>query len=197
MSEPVSDVLSGYDYERAANDLRQRLFYEARDLANLVLQTAKSNIRYYPDVRNHLTQDIAILGSMIAADIEADHWQAWLEQFGKGSMMAGPEQNRGLITYMNSKYWNALRSKTTRIVKGRAAGYYASISSKQPKYSGGSYRGVDLEELAERGDIDAKFKPTPPTYFLRVALQSNKARILQGFAHVLEEFPYHKYFRKG
>jgi len=192
----VEILIKGYDHERAEMDLRRILMQEAEELAELVLRTAESNIRYYPDVRNRLTKDIYALGQdMIVADITADHWQAWLEQFGKGSLMAGPSENPGLVTYMNSEYWNRLRSKSTRVVVGRPPGRYKSIDG-EIKVSRGRYAGVNLEELAERGVIDAKFKPTPPTFFLRKALQSNRNRILQGLQRVIETFPYHMYFRR-
>lgn len=51
-------------------------------------------------------------------------------------------------------------------------------------------------KLAERGDIDASFKATPPTYFLRTAIQSNRKRILDGISRVITEFPYHRYFKE-
>lgn len=192
----VEILITGFDSERAEIDLRRALLQEAESLADLVMQTAKSNIRHYPEVRNSLKKEIYSLGQyMIVADITADHWQAWLEQFGKGSLMAGPNDNPGLIKYMNSELWNRLRSRSTRIVVGRPFGRYQGMNG-EIKVSRGGYAGVDLEELAERGDIDARFKPSPPTFFLRKALQSNRNRILQGLQHVVETFPYHNYFRR-
>jgi len=193
----ITDVISGYDAARASAALERRLETEIRGLTALVLQTAKSNVRYYPEVRNHLhAQLFVVANKMITGEITADYWQAWMEQFGKGSLMAGPDQNPGLVKYFNSDAWNRLRSRSSRVVVGRARGTYRSIDGVIRR-SGGGYAGVDLEELAARGDIDKKFAPTPPTFFLRVALQSNKDRILQGVASVIEEFPYHKYFVKG
>jgi hypothetical protein len=190
----ITDVLSGYDTARASAALEKALETEIRVLTALVLQTAKSNIRYYPEVRNHLhAQLFVVANKMISGQITADYWQAWLEQFGKGSLMAGPDQNPGLVKYFNSDAWNRLRSRSSRVVVGRPKGRYRSIEGTY-RISGGGYAGVDLEELAERGDIDKKFTPTPPTFFLRVALQSNRNRILQGLSRVIEEFPYHKYF---
>jgi hypothetical protein len=108
--------------------------------------------------------------------------------------MADSSQNPGLTKYMSSDAWNRLRPSGSRVVVGRTRGNYKSIEGKL-QYSGGGYAGVDLEELAARGDIDKKFGPTPPTFFMRIALQSNKNRIMQGIARVIEEFPYHKYFK--
>jgi hypothetical protein len=131
---------------------------------------------------------------MFSMEITADYWQAWLEQFGKGSLMAGPLDNPGLTNYMNSDLWNSFRSRSTRVVAGRGAGRYKSIDGTT-KTSSGSMAGVDLEELAARGDIDKSFGPTPPTFFLRQALQANRDRILQGLQNVIFSFPYHKYFK--
>lgn len=193
----ITDMLTGYDAEGANRALQADLANEIAKLTALVLETAKSNVRYYPEVRNHLQMHmIEIANEIIIGEVTADYWQAWLEQFGKGSLMADSNQNPGLITYMNSEAWNRFRSKGSKVVVGRGKGNYKSIDGTL-RYSGGGYAGIDLEELAARGEIDKKFAPTPPTYFLRIALQSNRNRILQGLANVIADFPYHKYFKKG
>ena len=191
----ITNMISGFDSIKATHDLEADLSDEIAKLIRLVLETAKSNIKYYPEVRNHLESKMFVLANeSINGEVTADYWQAWLEQFGKGSLMAGTDQNPGLVTYMNSEAWNRIRSKGNKVVVGRGKGNYKSIDGTL-KYSGGGYAGVDLEELAARGDIDKKFAPTPPTYFLRIALQSNKNRILEGISQVILEFPFHKYFK--
>ncbi|MDF2651699.1 MAG: hypothetical protein K0Q73_7504 [Paenibacillus sp.] len=191
----ITNMISGYDFTRASQDLQKKLSVEIVGLTGLVMETARSNVRYYPEVRNHLEKQFIVLANeMISGQVTADYWQAWLEQFGKGSLMADSSQNPGLVSYMSSEAWNSLRSSGSKVVVGRTRGNYKSIEGKV-RYSGGGYAGVDLEELAARGDIDKKFGPTPPTYFLRIALQSNRNRILQGISRVIEEFPYHKYFK--
>lgn len=192
----IDQLLTGYNAAKAAADLETELLKEIALLSEMVKQTAASNIRYYPEVRDHLERHLVVLANRaIEGEITADYWQAWLEQFGKGSKMAGPDQNPGLDRYMNSEMWNSLRSWSSRVVVGRGKGKYKSISGKVLE-SGGGYAGVDLEELAERGDIDPRFKATPPTFFLRVALHSNKNRILQGISNVITNFPYHNYFTR-
>ncbi|MFT9367014.1 hypothetical protein [Paenibacillus polymyxa] len=189
-------MITGYDAARAAKDLENKLAVEITGLTKLVMLTAKSGIRYYPAVRDHLEMHMFVLANqIISGDITAHCWQAWLEQFGKGSKMADSSQNPGLITYMNSEAWNRLRSKGDRIIVGRSRGKYRAIDGTM-KESGGGYAGVDLEELAERGDIDPSFRATPPTYFLRIAIQSNRKRILDGISRVITQFPYHKYFKE-
>lgn len=193
----ITDLIRGYDVAKANQAMEKLLEREISGLIGIILQTAKANIRYYPDVRNHLEASLFTLANdMINGAVTADYWQAWLEQFGKGSLMADSAQNPGLVTYMNSDAWNRLRSKGARVVVGRPEGAYKSIDGTV-RVSGGGYAGVDLEELAARGDIDKSYGPTPPTFFLRIALQSNKNRILQGLAQVIEEFPYQKYFIRG
>lgn len=193
----IENMLTGYNAARAAADLENELLKEIALLSELVKQTAASNIRYYPEVRDHLERHLVILANRaIEGEITADYWQAWLEQFGKGSKMAGPKDNPGLIRYMNSDLWNAYRSRSNRAVVGRGKGKYKSITGEMLE-SRGKYAGVDLEELAERGDIDPRFKATPPTFFLRIALQSNRNRILQGISNVITNFPYHKYFLRS
>lgn len=187
-------MITGYDAARASKDLENKLAVEITGLTKLVLLTAKGGIRYYPAVRDKIEMNMFVLANkMIEGDITADYWQAWLEQFGKGSLMADSSQNPGLVTYMNSDAWNRLRSRSSKVVVGRGQGNYKSIDGTM-RFSGGGYAGVDLEELAERGDIDPKFKPSPPTYFLRIAIQSNRARIIQGLSEVIANFPFHRYF---
>lgn len=193
----ITDMIMGYDAQRASKDLEKKLAVQITGLTGLVMETARSNVRYYPEVRNHLQRHMFVLANqMISGEVTADYWQAWLEQFGKGSLMADASQNPGLVTYMNSEAWNRLRSRGSRVVVGRLRGNYKSIDGKI-RNSGGSYAGVDLEELAARGDIDSSFGPTPPTFFMRKALQMNKNRILQALVEVIDNFPYHKYFLKG
>ncbi|MCL6459575.1 MAG: hypothetical protein K6T85_16370 [Gorillibacterium sp.] len=189
-------MITGYDSVKATKELENRLSVEITGLTKIILLTAQGGIRYYPAVRDHLNMQMVILANqIISGEITADYWQAWLEQFGKGSLMADGSKNPGLVTYMNSEAWNRLRSKGSKVVVGRGQGNYKSIDGTM-RFSGGGYAGVDLEELAERGDIDAKFKATPPTYFLRIALQANRNRIIEGITRIIEEFPYHRYFRE-
>ncbi|MCY9593724.1 hypothetical protein PC41400_21595 [Paenibacillus chitinolyticus] len=193
----MTDGYKGFNAEKASRDMETALSVQIAGLCGLVLQTAKSNVRYYPEVRNHLERQIFVLAhEMIAGEVTVDYWQAWLEQFGKGSKMAGSSENPGLTSYMNSDLWNRLRPSGSRVVVGRKKGNYRSIDGTV-RLSGGSYAGVDLEELAARGDIDSSYGPTPPSYFLRAALQANRNRILQGLQEVIEGFPYHKYFEMG
>lgn len=185
----------GYNYQIAERDLRNELIKEVISLSELVEESAKANIRYYPEVRNHLRRRLEVLASdMLSVEITADYWQAWLEQFGKGSLMAGPQDNPGLVNYMNSDLWNRYRSRSSKVIAGRGKGKYRSIDGTIQS-SGGRMAGVDLEELAARGDIDKKFAPTPPTLFLRQALQANQDRIIQGLQGVLLNFPYQNYFK--
>ncbi|WP_274362752.1 hypothetical protein [Paenibacillus thermotolerans] len=193
----ITDILSGYDHQRASNDLQNALLKEIDELTTLVLETARSNVRYYPDVRSKLQKELFFVANqMISGEVKTDYWEAFLEQFGKGSLMAGENENPGLRAYINSDIWNRLRSKNIRAVVGRARGSYKSIDGTV-RYSGGSRRGVNLEFLAQKGIIDQKFLPTPQTYFLRIALKSNRRRILQGLQRVIETFPYQNYFLKG
>lgn len=185
----------GYNANVAERDLRKALLSEIIALADLVVETAKGSVRYYPEVRNHVRLHMETLASdMFSMSITADYWQSWLEQFGKGSLMAGPGENPGLSRYMRSELWNKHRSNSSRAVAGRGRGKYKAMDGSM-RESGGSYAGVDLEELAARGEIDKSFGPTPPTFFLRIALQSNRQRILEGLQSVINNFPYHRYFR--
>lgn len=121
-------MIIGYDAERSAKDLENKLAVEITGLTKIIMLTAKTGIRYYPAVRESLAMHMTVLANqMISGDITADYWQAWLEQFGKGSLMAGPSQNPGLISYMNSEAWNKLRSKGSRVVVGRGRGKYRAI----------------------------------------------------------------------
>ncbi|ANY70413.1 hypothetical protein BBD42_30885 [Paenibacillus sp. BIHB 4019] len=191
----MSNGYVGYDHALAERDLRNAMLAEIIALANIVTETAKGNIRYYPAVRDYVRAHLETLASdMFSMRITADYWQAWLEQFGKGSLMAGPAENPGLARYMASDLWNSYRSRSNKAVVGRGKGKYRAIDGSIQE-SGGNYAGVDLEELAARGDIDQSYGPTPPTYFLRIALQANRQRILQGLQRVIEDFPYHRYFK--
>ncbi len=193
----ITSMLMGFDAAGAEAALTKRLTAEVAELTKLVLNSARGNIRYYPEVASHLQEQLFVLaGQSINGVVSSSFWQAWLEQFGKGSLMAGPDQNPGLIRYMSSGEWNNLRDRSSRAIVGRIKGTYRGIDGVERK-SGGGQAGVNLEELAAQGEIDPSFGPTPPTFFLRIALQSNRGRILASLQRVIENFPYHDYFREG
>jgi len=193
----ITSMMNGFDAAGAEAALTKRLTAEVAELTKLVLNSARGNIRYYPEVASHLQEQLFVLaGQSINGVVSSSFWQAWLEQFGKGSLMAGPDQNPGLIRYMSSGEWNNLRDRSSRAIVGRIKGTYRGIDGVERK-SGGGRAGVNLEELAAQGEIDPSFGPTPPTFFLRIALQSNRGRILASLQRVIENFPYHAYFREG
>lgn len=193
----ITGMLNGYDYQGAEAALTRRLAVEVTELTKLVLNSARGNIRYYPDVAAHLQEQLFVLaGQSVNGVVSTTFWQSWLEQFGKGSLMAGPELNPGLVRYMSSSEWNGLRDRSSRAIVGRIKGTYRGIDGVERK-SGGGRAGVNLEELAAQGEIDPAFGPTPPTFFLRIALQSNRGRILASLQRVVEAFPYHECFREG
>lgn len=193
----ITSMMTGFDAAGAEAALTKRLTAEVIELTKLVLNSARGNIRYYPEVASHLQEQLFVLaGQSINGVVSSSFWQAWLEQFGKGSLMAGPDQNPGLIRYMSSGEWNNLRDRSSRAIVGRIKGTYRGIDGVERK-SGGGRAGVNLEELAAQGEIDPAYRPTPPTFFLRIALQSNRGRILASLQRVIENFPYHAYFREG
>ncbi|MBE0340892.1 hypothetical protein E4V51_06325, partial [Paenibacillus sp. 28ISP30-2] len=56
-------MITGYDAARAAKDLENKLAVEITGLTKLVMLTAKSGIRYYPAVRDHLEMHRFVLRS--------------------------------------------------------------------------------------------------------------------------------------
>jgi hypothetical protein len=172
-----------FNADAAWKDLFERLTALSHEWGQILRDTMDANRQFYFDfdmdyeVRDEISRlvvDIFPAGDMA--------WEAWLEEFGKGSMMA--EDNPYIGEYRNSAYWNSLRSGNT--VVGREAGDYLGLDGKQHTSTGGM-AGLDLEQYsATTGDLE--YAPSPPTYFIRDAIQSNQLAIYESLQQVVADW---------
>lgn len=189
----ITTFIKGYDVNGAYNAFVDELKKFVLEWVEVIAATADANIRYYPQLRGMIQSNVTVLVDSVVGEVFPEGpnaWQGWLEQWGKGSLM--DSENPGLSSYMNSDLWNPLRSGN-KVVVGRGAGRWQGIDQKV-HISKGTYAGVDLEELAARGDIDKKFAPTPPSHFMTNALESNRLQIMESLQQLVASFNWGAFF---
>lgn len=166
--------------------LMQKLVEFVDEWSKTIEDTADANIRYYPQLRGAIKHEVAkevteIVGTVLPDGPDA--WMSWLEEFGKGSEMASGAENPFLADYQSSEYWNPDRQGNAVTGWGDShVGLNGELYT--PK---GHLKGVNLEQLqensqrfaewADRHGID--FKPTPPNYFMRDAIDSWRNNIVE------------------
>jgi hypothetical protein len=181
------------DAEAAYQYIVQRVSEFVETWTYIIAETAKMNVHYYPEIIEYIQNKLTGLvnDAIVEGEVSADHWQAWLEEFGKGSEM--DSTNPYLSEYISSEYWNPARHGPS--IAGRPKGEYLGLDN-EIHYSSGILEGKDLELLSrevwfqewasERGIDPDEFLPTPPTHFLSEAVKSNEDAILQSLAELVE-----------
>jgi hypothetical protein len=172
-----------FNWQAAWEDFVKRIVQFADEWGQVIADTADANRQFYFDfeMKHEVYGEIG----KVIVDIfpeGAEAWQAWLEEFGKGSLMADESENPYIGEYKRSQYWNPLRGDDPTIV-GREEGEYIGIDGRMHT-STGSMAGLDLEQYAARtGNED--YMPSPPTFFIRDAVQSNRERIYEDLRLVI------------
>ncbi len=178
-----------FDSRAAYKDLEAAFGAQIPRLTTVVLSQAQSSAGD-EDVRASLESFIDYtLPGVFEGVVFADHWKAWMEEWGKGSLM--DQSNPDLYGYIGGDYWNKARNDFA--IRGRPPGQYLGLDGKEHVSSGRAYnpstgKGRNLEKLAESGKIKnnpQSYLPKPPTHFLRDALRANQRRILETFQETL------------
>jgi hypothetical protein len=178
---------------KAMNRVAEELFYQmqSRTKSQKVAQSLEKHVYF-----QGYNQIVTIVGS--------NHWMAFLENYGTGSLMAGDSENPYLTQYMRSGYWNPARPKLARYpVVGRPAGtYYAPDYQKGDSHrqyrSTGVYEGENLEKIKSFGS-KTKFTPKSGTFFVETSMSFVKKRFQDIILEAIETFPWdnHKYLKGG
>lgn len=194
--------IQGYDAQGAYNALFDELVRFVESWTEIIAETADANIRYYPELRGQIRNQVATLVDSIVGDVfpEGENaWMAWLEEYGKGSEM--DTSNPSLYDYIGSEYWNPSRGGFE--ITGRPKGEYLGLDGVYHD-SSGRFEGKNLEEMsqeswfadwlnrigADRNDM----LPTPPTHFMRDALESNRNRIIEELSQLIASFDWGAFF---
>lgn len=176
-----------FDSKAAYKDLSDAFAEEMGRLVGLVLAQAQANVTD-AEVRESLKAFLDMtLPGFFEGVVLSDSWKAWLEEWGKGSMM--DRNNPDLFDYIMSDMWNPAR-KNDLAIRGRPRGPYRGIDG-QTHFSSGAAEGRNLEAMALHGKIKRnpeRFLPKPPTHFLRDALLANEKKILDVMQSVLDKW---------
>ncbi|GMA50130.1 hypothetical protein GCM10025857_14870 [Alicyclobacillus contaminans] len=192
---PIETLLS-FDSQGAFEAFSQALEAVVKDLADTVLENARANLGGdYPEVSASLQASLTSLAQsgLIDGQIGSDHWEAWLAEWGSGSLM--DRTNPDLAQYMGSELWNPVRDGFD--ITGRPEGPYLGLDGALHE-SSGKLAGISLEDLVEHDPAfrewadthvgPGAFQPKPPLHFIRDALESNRALIIDQLNGVLETF---------
>jgi hypothetical protein len=140
----------------------------------------------------------------IGAYVGTDHWLAFLDNYGTGSVMAGAIANPFLAEYIESGYFNKARLSQGMAVIGRPEGAYPTPDYKSGKgdvdpqrVSTGAFEGIDLETLINPRTGKPYFTAKQPKFWLEHGLDRVADMFVLSIQTVLDEFPYQNYLRGG
>jgi len=127
------------------------------------------------------------ISGIISAFIVEGPW-AIIDEFGTGTLL--DQSNPFLNQYRSSTLWNPARSDLA--IAGRPAGVQPTMFGE--KTFSGNAVGKNLEELAQRGIVDKKYLPQPPSKALTTAMRwMAGGRFQKAILSVLETFPWGNY----
>lgn len=197
------ETLLSFDGPGAYEAFMAELAQEIKSLSDVVLNHAGPNLLgEYPEVESSLQVSLMKLAQtgMITGEIGSDYWEAWIAEWGKGSLM--DRDNPDLTAYMGSDCWNSLRGPDYDIT-GRAAPGYIGLDGLWHETSG-KLAGISLEDLyqydesfrawADRTLGPGVFLPKPPLHFMRDALEANRNLIMDQINAVIEVFNFGDFF---
>jgi hypothetical protein len=159
---------------------------KVEELAKLVVASAQVEARD-TDVANSIAEQVIWhrATGMIEGTVGASHWKAWIQEYGKGSLM--DRSNPNLNEYIESIYWNEARYPTPGApIVGRPEGSYIGLDD-QIHYSRGHMQGKNLEYRVPG------IEPSPPLHFMRNALLSNKNLIEDQLQAALDNFDWGRF----
>ena len=183
---------------KAMNKLADELYYQmqSRTGSQKVAQSLEKHI-YLEGIK----QIIVIVGS--------NHWMAFLENYGTGSLMASEAENPHLAMYMRSGYWNPARPKVAKApVTGRPKGTYYSPDfsrgdSHVQKTSPGTYEGQNLEDISIGTKVMRNsrkmFVPKAGSFFVETSMTLIRKRFEDILLEAVNTFPWDsdKYLKGG
>ena len=198
------EVSLKFNAKAAMRRLEEIYEREINDLCDVVLEHARINVGgIYPDVAATLRSGLVGMAAqgVIEGSISAWHWEAFLAEWGSGSMM--DPTNPDLYKYMASPFWNPAR--TGLAIVGRPAGPYMGLDGHMHTKHTGYLEGVNLEELSRNdpfflawmhsvGLPDDAFQPKRPLHFMREAILANKNLIIDQLQAVIERFDFGDFF---
>lgn len=181
------------------DDLIIEFLVVLEDVSVHLLDLMKSHARD-EDVRQSLTRYIYYTGfKELEAIVSSDHWKAFLDNYGTGSLMANESKNPNLEWY-KSVFFHDYRP--TNAVTAREQGAYVvpdweSGDGYITRYSNGRIPAGTNLETVNWNDYNVKFRPMPPSFFLEESMQKIEKEFKDELIKVYERFPFEKYISGG
>lgn len=190
------------DTDKMYNDLISEFIYAIDRVSDDLMAQMKSRTND-PVVQSSIKKKI-MMDSLTEIEIAvgSDHWKAFLDNYGTGSLMADQSENPHLDNYKGSKFWNEFRTiGDGKSVRGRSMGAYIvpdweSGDGYVTRKSSGTLAGVNLETTSTKNNKYA-FTPQKPTFFLEHSMEFIKPILKEKLNEVYEHFPFHKYIKGG
>lgn len=134
--------------------------------------------------------------------VGSDHWKAFLDNYGTGSMMADVSKNPYLSEYKEN-YWHSNRPSSA--ITGRGQGKYTipdweSGDGYITRESSGVLKGVNLEKVSvgnSQGKYNLRAQPQKPSFFIENSMAFVEKQFNEELMRVYENFPFHKYIKGG
>lgn len=190
------------DISAMYQDLILEFAIAVENVAQLLLSNMKVRSRI-PVVQSSLKKEIIFNGyEQIEAIVGSDHWQAFLDNYGVGSLMADASENPYLQEYKsNYDFWNRFRNSSNAIM-GREAGTYIvpdweSGDGYTSRISTGSFAGINLENLYWGNNYNLTVTPQKPTFFLENSMRFIEKVFEETLYEVYDNFPFYKYIKGG
>lgn len=170
VSEVVEDGVK-FDTVRCIVHLQGTLVIALKAMQQLLMAESSQNMIGWGRGKQDLYEgDPVMLAGYLSCAIIGGPW-ATMDEWGTGSLM--DMGNNSLAEYIGSDRWNVLRNVQPgpgfpRV--GRRAGAYTDIFGES-QTSTGTAAGINLEKLAEEGELPSSFLPKPPSHAIRRAVR--------------------------
>jgi len=176
-----------FDAAKLTTDLKKALTLTLIKLQAEVLADAEGKMFTAEGRADIEAMPVSDVAGIITAIITEGPW-AILDEFGRGSEMQ--QDNPFLAQYRGSNLWNPERSDLA--IRGRPAGSQPTMFGE--RVFKGNAAGRNLEELAQKGVIDKKYLPSPPSKALQTAMRwMAVGRFQEVIAETLKAFPWGAY----
>lgn len=186
-------------------ELMYAVFEAANDIKFAMMSSASESISddsaWFIESVNEAEKRIITSGySMISFQVGAQHWNAFLDNYGTGSLM--DKNNPWLQQYISSGYFNKERLEHSMAVVGRPAGEYSIPDFKEghggtTRVSKGRLKGQNLETKINDRTGKPYFIPESPRHWLEKSIEMGQHNLKIRVNRVLETFNFASYLKGG
>lgn len=134
--------------------------------------------------------------------VGSDDWNAFIANYGKGSLMANESQNPFLAEY-KSKYFHSYRDKSTNAISARPKTNTGQLMPDFETGDGYVYvngtgtipAGTNLEGAYAWKTYKVRIRPKRPSFFMENTFSFFETEMARRIQEVLDRFPFDKYLK--